>query len=563
MRLAPVVTALTLLAPVVSGRRQQPPPADLVFINGKVYTANDKQSKAEAVAIKGNKIVFVGGTGAARKLVGPSTKLVDLRGATVLPGLTDAHMHLSGVGEREMTLNLEGTTSLEEFLARVKSRVDSARPGQWVTGRGWIETFWKPPVFPTRQDLDRIAPNNPVVLQRADGHASVANSAALRLAGITRDTKPPAGGAIRTDPAGEPTGMLIDRAQGLVGRLVPAETEAEQDEQIVKGVQREVNLGWTQIQDAHGTWGEVDRMRRLYRDGKIKIRIYKAISGPSPDATRLIEQGASIGEFSGKLTMRTIKVVMDGALGSRGAALLAPYSDDARSIGLITTDTVALKPMLAAALRAGIQVETHAIGDRGNRLTLDFYERAMQEVPADQRKVKDPRWRDEHSQIVNPTDIPRFKTLGIIASMQPSHAIGDLYFAPSRLGMERLNGAYAWETLIKLGVPVAGGSDAPVERGEPMIEFYAAVARKDTGGRSGDGWHPEEKVTRDQALKMFTLWPAFAAFEETARGSIEVGKLADLTILNQDIMAIPALEILKTRTLYTVIDGEVVYAAAP
>lgn len=560
MKLAPFI-ALVVLVPVATAPRQDT--ADIVFTNGKVYTANDKQARADAVAIKGNKIVFVGSNGGARKLVGAKTRVIDLRGAIVLPGFTDSHMHLAGVGAREMTLNLEGIRSLEEFLAKVKSRVDSTRAGQWVTGRGWIETFWKPPVFPTRQDLDRIAPGNPVVLQRADGHAAIANSAALRLAGITRDTKPPSGGAINKDAAGEPTGMLIDNAQGIVGRLIPPETDAEQDVAILKGVQREINLGWTQIQVADGNWNDVERLRRLFKDGKIKIRIYKDIGGPSAAATRLIEQGPSIGEFGGMLTVRTIKVVLDGALGSRGAALLEPYTDDPRTSGLITTDTVALKPMLIGALKAGIQVETHAIGDRGNRLMLDFYERAMKEVPPDQRRVKEPRWRDEHTQIVNPADIPRFKTLGIIASMQPSHAIGDLYFAPSRLGMERLKGAYAWETFIKLGVPVPGGSDAPVERGEPMIEFYAAVARKDLSGHSGDGWHPEERVTREQALKMFTIWPAFAAFEDGQRGSIETGKLADLTILNQDIMTIPELEIQKTRTLFTVINGVIVFTAVP
>ncbi len=416
-------------------------------------------------------------------------------------------------------------------------------------------------MFPTRQDLDRIAPTNPVVLQRADGHASIANSAALKLANITRTTQPPSGGAINKDPDGEPTGMLIDRAQGLVGRLVPPPTEAEQEEAILKGVQREVELGWTQIQDAHGSWSEVERIRRLYRDGKIKIRIFKAISGPGADATRLIEQGAVIGEFNGKFTVRTVKVVVDGALGSRGAALLAPYTDDPKTSGLITTDTVALKPMLAAALRNGIQVETHAIGDRGNRLILDLYERAFAEVPAAQRKIAEPRWRDEHSQIVNLADLPRFKRLGIIASMQPSHAIGDLYFAPARLGMDRLAGAYAWQSMLKMGVPVAGGSDAPVERGEPMIEFYAAVARKDLQGRSGEGWHAEEKVTRDQALKMFTLWPAFAAFEDDQRGTIEVGKLADLTVLDRDIMTVPELQILAAKTLLTIVNGEVAYSA--
>ena len=536
-------------------------PADLVFRNARVYTANDQSPRAEAVALKADKIVFVGKNDGANRLIGPSTRVIDLNGATVLPGLTDAHVHLSGVGAREMNLNLEGANTLEDFLARVKARVDQTRPGQWVTGRGWIETFWKPPVFPTRQDLDRIAPNNPVYLTRADGHASVVNTAALRLAAITRSSVAPEGGAINKDPQGEPTGMLIDRAQGLVGRLVPAATDAELDEQILRGAQREIELGWTQIHEAGSSWATVERLRRLYREGKLKLRIYQSIRGPGADVDSLIARGASIGEFGGRLTIRTIKVTIDGALGSRGAALLAPYSDDPKNTGLITADTVAFKAMLLGALRNGIQVETHAIGDRGNRLMLDLYERTMQSVPPDQRKVADPRWRDEHTQIVAPADIPRFKQLGIIPSMQPSHAIGDLYFAPARLGLDRLKGAYAWQSFLKLGLSVAGGSDAPVERGEPLIEFYAAVTRKDLLGRSGEGWHPEERVTRPQALKMFTLWPAFAAFEEAHRGTIAVGKQADLTIFDQDIMQVPAADILKTKTLYTVINGEIVYSA--
>ncbi len=561
MRSAFLAGALSLLAPAVA--YAQPAVADLIFRNARVYTANDKQPRAQAVGIKGNKILFVGSENDAKKFMASNTRVVDLKGATIFPGFTDAHLHLSGIGEREMTLNLEGTRSLEDFLAKVKARVDQTRAGQWVTGRGWIETFWKPPVFPTRQDLDRIAPNNPVVLTRVDGHASIANSAALRLAGITRNTQPPAGGAINKDGDGEPTGMLIDRAQGLVGRLVPPTGDAERDEAILKGVEREIGLGWTELQDANGTWADVDRLRRLYGGGKLKVRIYKTIGGPGTDADRLIAQGPVLGEYGGRLTVRTIKVVIDGALGSRGAALLAPYTDDPKTVGLLTTDTVALKPMLAAALRAGIQVETHAIGDRGNRLTLDFYERAMKQVPADQRKVKEPRWRDEHSQIVNPADIPRFKSLGVIASMQPSHAISDLYFAPARLGLERLVGAYAWQSFMKLGVPVAGGSDAPVERGEPLIEFYAAVARKDLQGRSGDGWHPEEKATRTQALKMFTVWAAYSAFEEDQRGTIEPGKLADLTIFDKDLMTVSELEILTAKCLLTVVNGEIVFGTLP
>ncbi|HLG06076.1 MAG TPA: amidohydrolase, partial [Gemmatimonadales bacterium] len=536
----------------------QPAPADLVFRNARVYTANDNAPRAEAVAVKGDRIVYVGSNGGANRLVGPTTRVVDLRGAAVFPGFTDAHVHLAGVGAREMNLNLEGANTLEGFLARVKARVDQARPGQWVTGRGWIETFWKPPVFPTRQDLDRIAPNHPVYLTRADGHASVANTAALRLANITRGTPAPEGGAINKDLDGEPTGMLIDRAQGLVGRLVPAATEAELDEQILRGAQREIELGWTQIHEAGSSWAGVERLRRLYREGKLKLRVYQSIRGPGRDVDSLLARGASIGEFDGRLTVRTIKVTIDGALGSRGAALLAPYSDDPRNVGLITADTTAYKAMLLGALRNGIQVETHAIGDRGNRLTLDFYERAMAAVPVAERKVAEPRWRDEHSQIVNTADIPRFKTLGVIASMQPSHAIGDLYFAPARLGMDRLQGAYAWQSFIKLGVPLAGGSDAPVERGEPLIEFYAAVARKDLQGRSGEGWHPEERMTRDQALKAFTIWAAFAAFEEDRRGSIEVGKVADLTVFDMDIMRVPEPQILQAKVLMTIVNGEIV-----
>jgi predicted amidohydrolase YtcJ len=541
----------------------QQAPADLVLRNAKVYTANDRQPRAEAVAISGSKIAFVGRNAEVARLIGPNTRVIDLRGAAVFPGFTDSHIHLAGVGQREMTLNLEGTNTLEAFLARVKARVDQASPGQWVTGRGWIETFWKPPVFPTRQDLDRIAPNNPVVLTRADGHASIANSAALKLANVTRTTPAPPGGAINKDSEGEPTGMLIDRAQDLVSRLVPPPSDEERDQHILRGVERSIMLGWTQVQDAEGSWSAVERMRRLYREGKIKLRVYKMIRGPGADVDSLIARGASIGEFDNRFTVRAIKVSIDGALGSRGAALLAPYSDDPRTSGLITTDTVAYKRMLVGALRNGIQVATHAIGDRGNRLTLDLYEWAMQQVPPDQRRVAEPRWRDEHSQIVHLSDLPKFKRLGVIASMQPSHAIGDLYFAPARLGMDRLNGAYAWQSMIKLGVPVAGGTDAPVERGEPLIEFYAAVARKDLQGRSGEGWHAEEKMTRDQALKAFTIWAAFAAFEEAVRGSLEVGKLADLTVFDRDLMTVAEADILKAKNLLTIIHGEIVYGTVP
>ncbi len=536
-----------------------PSPAERVFTNGVVYTANDAQPTAVAVAVAAGKVVFVGAAADAERYIGSGTEVIDLQGKSLYPGFVDAHYHLAGVGAREMNLNLEGTRSLEEFLARVKERVDQAAPGAWVTGRGWIETPWTPRRFPTRQDLDRISPNNPVYLTRADGHAGVANSAALRLAGVTRATAPPSGGDILKDARGEPTGMLIDRAQGLVGRHVPGTTEAQRDTAFLKGVERSVMLGWTQVQDAGSGWNDVARLRRLYGEGKIPMRIYLSIRGPSESTDSLLAHGAIVGEFDGKFTVRTIKTTLDGALGSRGALLLNEYSDAPGTIGLLTTDLDRFRPMIREALRRGIQLEVHAIGDSANRLLLNEFEAAFNDVPETERAIAEPRWRDEHTQIVALADLPRFKQLGIIPSMQPSHAIGDLHFAPSRLGPDRLAGAYAWQALLQDGNIIAGGSDAPVERGEPLIEFYGAVARKDLTGFSAEGWHPEQAMTRDQALKAFTLWPALAAFEERERGSIEVGKWADFTILDKDIMQVPEAEILTARNMMTVVNGQVVW----
>ena len=556
-----VAASLLFLTVFIPAPQRAQSTADIVFKNGNVYTANDKAPRAQALAVKADRIIFVGSNAAAQRYVGPNTRVVDLKGSTVLPGFTDAHQHLSGVGQREMTLNLEGTTSLDDFLAKVKARVDQAKPGDWVTGRGWIETHWQPAVFPTRWDLDKVAPNNPVILGRADGHGAVANSAALKIAGVDKNTPNPFGGEVSKDKqSGEPNGMLLDAAQGLVRRRVPPTTAADDERAVELGVKRDIELGWTQIQDAGGSYHDVDIFKKLYEAGTIKLRIYKAVYGPGPNATRLLNEGPIIGAYGNRLNVRSIKVVSDGALGSRGAALLAPYSDAPETSGFLTVKAEELRPMLVEALRKGIQVETHAIGDRANRFILDEYETALKAVPAAERKIAEPRWRVEHAQIVNPADIPRFAKLGIIPSMQPSHAIGDLFFAPKRLGFARLAGAYAWESFIKSGVVVPGGSDAPVERGEPMIEFYAAVARKDQKGFSSEGWHPEEAVTRAQALKMFTIWPAYAAFEEKLRGTIETGKLADLTILSADIMTIPPLEILKTRCVMTVINGEIVWS---
>jgi predicted amidohydrolase YtcJ len=534
--------------------------ADLIFVNGNIYTLNERQPHAEAVAAKRDQIVFVGSNADAKKLAHGQTRVVDLHGATVVPGLTDSHCHIFGIGAREITLNLEGTNTLEDFLARVKERVAKTDHGKWITGRGWIETFWKPPQFPTRNDLDKIAPDHPVFLTRADGHASVANTAALNTARIDNTTPNPFGGEILKDKqTGEPIGMLLDNAQDLVAKHIPQPTEAEREQAFLLGVQREINLGWCEIQNAGSHQDDIDLFKKLFAAGKVKLRFINAVYGPGDDAQRFLNAGWTINAYDHHFTQRTIKVIFDGALGSRGAALLKPYSDAPETSGYLTENESDLKPMFEEALRRGLQVETHAIGDRANRLILDLYENAFKAVPSEQRKIREPRWRVEHAQIVDLADLPRFAKLGIIPSMQPSHAISDLFFAPSRLGMERLAGAYAWQSFLKSGTIICGGSDAPVERGEPMIEFYAAVARKSVKGFSGEGWHLEQAVSREQALKMFTLWPAYAAFEENDKGSIEPGKLADFTVLSNDIMKIPELEILKTRCLMTVIGSDIVH----
>jgi predicted amidohydrolase YtcJ len=558
-----------------------------LFINGNIYTEASQQPRAEAVAVRGDRIVFVGST-TDTKAKFPGARAVDLGGRTVVPGMTDSHCHIFGIGERELRLNLEGTNSREDFLEKIKQRVQQTEPGKWIVGRGWIETFWKPPQFPTREDLDKIAPANPVYLTRADGHASVANTAGLRIAGIDRNTADPFGGQILKDKSGEPTGMLLDNAQDLVGKQIPKPTEAEREQALLTGIEREIKLGWCQIQNAGSRKEDSDLIRRAYEAGKIKIRMYNAVWGPGVDAKWLLDQGPTINAYNHRFTQRTIKVIFDGALGSRGAALLKPYNDRPDTSGYLTEKPEEVRPMFAEALRRGIQVETHAIGDRANRLILDLYEEAFKAVPPNERNQRDvgrssatpragsspgagshelappssPRWRVEHAQILDAADLPRFAKLGIIASMQPSHAISDLFFAPARLGMERLTGAYAWQSVLKSGAIICGGSDAPVERGEPMIEFYAAVARKSIKGESAEGWHPEQAVSREDALKMFTMWPAYAAFEENDKGSIEPGKLADFTVLSADIMKITPPEILKTRCEMTIIGGEIVFDAS-
>jgi predicted amidohydrolase YtcJ len=535
------------------------------FVNGNIYTGNPAHPHATSIFVNNGRIVAIDAPlGSPR----PTQHVIDLHGATAVPGLTDAHCHLGEVGEREVTLNLEGTQSLADFLAKVKERIAVTPKDQWVTGRGWIETPWHPQTFPTRFDLDAISDGHPIYLTRADGHGAIANSIALKLAGITKDTPNPFGGEIMKDPkTGEPNGMLLDSANAFIAKLLPQPSREDIEKFLLKGVERTLRMGLCEVHIPGNSLQEIQAIERLYEGGQIKIRIYDAMMNfaaqPKPRIKTHRHLIVHVGkdQYDHHFTLNGMKFYADGALGSKGAALLSPYSDY-NSSGFMSLKKEEVLPVWEECLRDGTQVWTHAIGDRANRTVLDWYEEAMKAVPKSEWKVKDPRWRIEHAQIVSDEDVPRFHALGVIPSMQPSHAIGDLHFAGSRLGMDRLKEGYRWADFIKAGSIISGGSDAPVEQGNPMIEFYAAVARKDLKGYSGPGWHPEQAVSRETALKMFTIWAAYAAFEEDSRGTLEVGKLADMTVLSADIMKIPVEQIPTTHALKTIVGGEVVYEAS-
>jgi predicted amidohydrolase YtcJ len=495
--------------------------------------------------VRDGRIIAIGKSADLLKTVQPSTKQYDLNGAFLYPGFTDAHVHLRGVGEREMTLNLDKVASVAELVAVVKDAAAKLPAGQALEGRGWIETHWPEKRFPNRQDLDAVSGDHPVVLVRADGHALVANTAALKAAGIEgKPAAQPDGGRIETDKAGLPTGMLIDNAMGAMGVLRTRRDEAWVDKAYETGADKYASLGWTGGHNMSVDAADVPRMNALSKAGKLKLRVYNAVDAGSLPNGQLDK--ALFTPADGTLvTTRAIKLYMDGALGSRGALLGAPYADAPEITGLQRAQEAQTLDLLKRAYDGGVQVSFHAIGDEGNHKVLDWMEKTFASVPEAERKKRD----------------PRFKALGVLPSMQPSHAIGDLYFAPARLGPERLKGAYAWRALIDAGSIIPGGSDAPVEQGDPRIEFYAAVARKDLKGASGPDWHPEQAVTRAEALKMFTLWPAVASFREKDLGTIEVGKLADFTGYTGDLMTIPEAEILGVKTRITVVGGAVTYQA--
>ena len=530
--------------------------ADLILHHGNIYTGNNDDSFVGSIASKGQNIIYVGELLSENEISCSDARVIDINGQYVFPGFTDAHGHLKGIGYRELTLNLQGLPSLAETLAVVRNYLSTKKTDEWIIGRGWIDKVWPEKRFPSKQDLDSFSPNNPVVLERADGHAVVVNSKVLALANIDADTQDPQGGFIERDDNGEPTGLLVDMAMNLIADLIPKVTRANDKEAFLEGIKRNVSLGWTEIHVPGGTFEDIAILNEIKSENDLLQRIYFMVSDGKP-ADRLLENGPIIDpEYF--LTIRAIKMYADGALGSRGAALLENYSDyDGKGVFIFLEEDT--KPRLAKALIKGIQIGTHAIGDHGNRVVLDWYEEAFTQAKKNKQLLESPRWRIEHSQNITPVDQLRFVELDVIPSMQPSHAIGDLHFAVERLGLERINNAYAWRNLIDQGLIIAGGTDAPVEIGDPRIEFYAAITRKDVDGYSAEGWNLDQRLSRVEALKMFTIWPAIASFQENVKGTIEVGKLADFSIFDKDLMTIPELEILESKNLLTVVGGRIVF----
>lgn len=531
-----------------------PAAADLVLLGANIYTADAQRPKAEALAVLGDRIVAVGTAAEIEPWIGDRTELLSLGGRTVLPGLIDAHAHLPGLGEVLGSIDLVGTPDYPSVIAMVAEKARATEPGAWIYGQGWDQNDWPEKEFPHHRPLSEAVPDHPVLLERIDGHAALVNRKALELAGISRASADPPGGKIVRGADGEPSGVLIDKAVGLVGRVVPAPTGQQRQERLLAAMRECARLGLTMVHDAGIGADDLQAYRALLEQGRFPIRVYAmgSVSGGMSDA--VLAAGPESGE---RLMVRALKVVADGAMGSRGALMSAAYSDDPGNSGLETFPLDSLDQLSARARERGIQMRVHAIGDLANTKTLDAFAAALDRAPHPEL-----RWAIEHAQAVRPEDIRRFAKLGVVASMQATHATSDGPWIPSRMGPERVPWTYAWRQFLDAGVRLANGSDFPVERVSPMLGFYAAMTRKDLNGKlPAEGWRPEEKLTPEETLRSFTLEGAYLAFREHDLGSLEVGKLGDLVVLDRDPLADPEAA-LKAQVLLTVVGGRVAYRSS-
>jgi predicted amidohydrolase YtcJ len=534
--------------------------ADLVLRNGNIRTVDASRLVVDAVAIEKGRISAVGTDAQSTLWIGPSTTVIDLHGRAVYPGFKDSHAHLLELGLSRLSVDLEGARDFDEVIAHVKRVAATRKAGTWILGRGWHEEKWTHLPgdavhgFPVHQALSAATPNNPVVLERADGHALLANARAMQLMQINSKTSAPTGGQIIHDSAGEPTGIFVDDAMDLI-KVPPPSVETKRKAWDL-AFRQALRSGIIAVDEPGLSLADITLLKQLGSEGRVPIRIYAMLGGWS--VLQHFDR-PEIGLDHGFLTIRAVKLYADGALGSRGAAMLAPYNDDPRNTGLLVTPVDELRKSTSYAFDHGFQVATHAIGDRANRLILDLYQEAQSKDPT----RTDLRWRIEHAQILSAQDIPRFEKLGIIASMQTVHATSDRPWAPARIGMERIKeGAYAWRKLLATGAHIANGTDAPVESIDPIRNFYAAVTREDEKGNPPGGFDPEERMTRDEALRSYTIEGAYATFTEKESGSIEVGKNADLVVLSEDIMTVPDHDVLKAKVLMTIVGGEILYDAS-
>ena len=560
------IIGLAFSARISAGGGQQPAvdAADLVLTNGKVVTVEEGAPNAQAVAVRGSRIVAVGSSAEIKKLVGPKTQVIDVQGQLVIPGFIEGHGHFTGIGATELGLKLMNAKTWNRIVAMVAERVKTAKPGEWIYGRGWHQEKWDtkptPDVegFPVHDALSKVSPNNPVVLTHASGHATFVNAKAMELSGITSATKDPEGGDLIRDAKGNPTGLLRERASGLVRRGVgaPEPTAAEAGDRAQKildlATQEVLSKGVTSFQDAGSSFADVDRLKAMADAGKLGVRLWVMLRQPNDALRQNLAKYRMVDYGDGFLTVRAIKHSIDGALGPRGAWLLEPYSDKPSDSGDNTTNVETIRETAKLALEHNYQLCVHAIGDRANRETLDIFEEAFKG-----RTGAELRWRVEHAQHLNPADIPRFGKLGVIASMQGVHCTSDAPYVLARLGKKRAEeGAYVWQKLMKSGALVTNGTDAPVEDVDPIASYYATVTRK---LKNGSIFYPDQRMNRMEALRSYTINTARAAFEEDSKGTIKPGKYADFVVLSKDILTIPEDQIPTAQVMYTIVGGKVRY----
>ncbi|UOD31455.1 amidohydrolase [Massilia violaceinigra] len=553
MRPIPLQCSLAILAALGA---LAPAQADTVLDNANGYTLNSRNEllRFTSLAFNDKGRILAVGSAAQTRARAPKARHIDLQGKTVLPGLIDAHGHVFGLGEMLTQLDLAGSATLADAL---KAAADYARANPshpWLRGRGWNQEIWKLGRFPTAAELDGAVADRPIWLERVDGHAGWANTRALQLAGITRDTLDPAGGKILRDADGNATGVLIDAAQDLVAKVLPRQSEAQARVVLERALRQIAHMGLTSVHDA-GINVSQDALYRSYADqGKLTARVYAMIGEVGADFDQLSARGPLTSYANDLYALRAVKLYSDGALGSRGAALIAPYSDEPKSHGLLFRQNADIVAMMDKAMQRGYQVNVHAIGDAGNRQILDGYQQLLPRY-----KGASLRHRMEHAQVVAPADIGRFKTIGIVPSMQPTHATSDMNMAEQRVGPERIKGAYAWRTFLKQGSRIACGSDFPVESSNPFFGIHAAVTRQDAAGRPAAGWYANQAMTLKEALRCFTLDAAWAGHQEKSTGSLEKGKWADFIVVDQDLFTMPAADIHKVGVLQTWVGGRQVF----